>query len=151
MKSSCFRRIYYILFINCRQIIRALCGQRRASSGNSSSLQVSMYIEQKGCTDEHIIRIHTNFRWKICACIRERCAVLGDKWVVLDTDCVSRTIHLSPSTMHRSQTQAHTWHLDCENSVTLCLAVHPEQYWVHGRAIAVASILMCHVWILLAY
>ena len=37
----------------------------------------------------------------------------------------------------------HIWHLKYESSVKICSAMRPEQYWVHGRAIAVASILMC--------
>ena len=137
--------------IDLRQIIRALCGHRRASVGNSFALEVSMNSEMKKCTKEHMYTLLLKFWYQICACVREQCAVLGDKWVALDTAIVSRTILISPSTAYRSRTQAHVWHLNFKISSIVCAQVHPDQYWVHGRATAVASLLMCHAWLLLAY
>ena len=66
-----------------------------------------MNSEKKGCTDVHIYTLIQEGRYQICACVCERCAVLGDKRVALDTAVVSRTTHLSPSTEHRPRTQAH--------------------------------------------
>ena len=70
---------------NFRQIILALCGHRLASSGNSSAFQVYMYSGKKGCTEKHISPNLTKCRCQTCARVRERCAVMGDKWVVLAT------------------------------------------------------------------
>ena len=149
MKCWYFWFIYDIL-IKWRQIIRSLCGHRRARVGNPCALEVSMNSEKKGCTDAHMYTLILWCRLKMCACVREGCAVLGDKWVALDSVIVSRTTHLSPRTARCSWKQTHIWYLNFKSSLKVCSSVHPNQYWVHGRSTAVASILMCHVWLLLA-
>ena len=104
-----------------------------------------MNSEKKGCTEAHIYTLILECRLKMCACVRERCAVLGNMWVALDTAIVSRTTHLSPSTARLSRKQTHFSFLNNKISLKVCSWVHPNQYWVHGRSNAVASILMCHV------
>ena len=71
-------------------IIIATADSRKTSSGNSSgkssALQVSMYSEKKGCTDMRMSALLLDFRLRLCVFVRKWCAVLGDRWVVLDTD-----------------------------------------------------------------
>ena len=38
-----------------------------------------------GYTDEHIFNLLLKYRYIMCACACERCAMLADKWAVLDT------------------------------------------------------------------
>ena len=71
-----------------------------------------MNSETKECTEVHMHTLLLKFGYQICACVRKRCAVLGGKWVALDTAIVSQTTLLSPSTAYRSQTQAHIWYLN---------------------------------------
>ena len=78
-----------------------------------------------GCTDEHAFKLLLKFRYQICVCFRERRAVLGDTWVVLDTIAISRATYLPPSTAHRSRTQAHIFNQNSRISVHVCASVHP--------------------------
>ena len=125
----------------------------------ASSCQFRKFVSVTGLNVQRKERMHRQVHFRqfakcgcqICACIRERCAVLGDKWVVLATDC---GIKDHPLISQQTTPLAHAITYLAFNSVCnerICSLVHPEQYWVHGRAIAVASILMCHVWTLLAY
>ena len=45
-----------------------------------------MYGEKKGCTNMHMSTLLLDFKLDLFVFLRKWCAVLGDKWVVLDPD-----------------------------------------------------------------